>query len=266
VPPVDVREQPAVPTGAPRAIRPARRTAARSGSGAVAIRVLEHDRELARRAGTALNEARVAAIAGAVELPTGRWDSRAAAERVKGGFGLLVLSGLMARDLDGGPALGAELVGVGDLLGMDDGAAEREVGLEPHIEVLEPTRVAVLDRAFAIRIAPWPQLGTALTERAHDRARRLAIALALTHLPRVEDRIHRLLWHLAERRGRVTPDGITLHLPITQELLGRLVGARRPTVSLALRGLRERELVRRAGSGTWVLDLEPPVAAAEAVA
>lgn len=233
----------------------------RSG-GAVAVRVLEHDRELARRAGSALNEARAAAIAGAVELPTGRWDARVATERVRGGFGLLVLSGLIARDLDGGPALAAELVGPGDLLGLDDGAAEREVGLEPALDVLEPTRVAVLDRAFAIRIGPWPQLGAALTERAHDRARRLAIALALAHLPRVEDRIHRLLWHLAERRGRVTPDGITLHLPVTQELLGRLVGARRPTVSLALRGLRERNLVQRTGSGGWIIDLEPPVAAA----
>jgi CRP/FNR family transcriptional regulator, cyclic AMP receptor protein len=247
---------------APRVARAANRRRGARPNGVVAIRVLDHDKDLARRVGQALGEARAAAVAGAVELPAGRWDGRMAAERVKGGYGLLVLQGLIARDLDGGPALGAELLGSGDLLGMDDGAAERELGLEPRLEVLEPTRVAVLDRAFAIRIAPWPQLSAALAERAHERARRVAIALALAHLPRVEDRIHRLLWHLAERRGRVTPDGIILHLPVTQELLGRLVGARRPTVSLALRGLRERGVVTRSGSDAWVLDLEPPVQAA----
>jgi CRP-like cAMP-binding protein len=93
----------------------------------------------------------------------------------------------------------------------------------------------------------------------HERARRTAIALALSHLPRVEDRLHRLLWHLADRRGHVRADGIVLRLPVTQEQLGRLVGARRPTVSLALRSLRERGLVRRGDADEWVLANEPPV-------
>jgi CRP-like cAMP-binding protein len=163
------------------------------------------------------------------------------------------------RDLESPEALGAELVAEGDLLGADDGTEERIVGLEPRWEILEPTRLLVLDAAFAQRIARYPQLAAALVDRVHERARRTAIALALSHLPRVEDRLHRLLWHLADRRGHVRADGVVLRLPVTQEQLGRLVGARRPTVSLALRSLRERGLVRRGDADEWVLANEPPV-------
>jgi CRP/FNR family cyclic AMP-dependent transcriptional regulator len=224
-----------------------------------AVRLLDADRELARRAGGDLPEARAAAVAGCVSIPRGRWSPDAAAERIRGGYGLLVLRGLLMRDLESPEALGAELVAEGDLLGADDGTEERIVGLEPRWEVLEPSRLLVLDAAFAQRIARYPQLSAGLVDRVHERARRTAIALALSHLPRVEDRLHRLLWHLADRRGHVRADGIVLRLPVTQEQLGRLVGARRPTVSLALRSLRERGLVHRGEADEWVLANEPPV-------
>jgi len=224
-----------------------------------AVRLLDADRDLARRLGANVSEARAAAIAGAVALPRGRWNPAIAAKRIRGGFGLLVLRGLLMRDLEGSEALGAELLAEGDLLGPDDGTEERLLGLQPQWEVLEPARLLVLDHNFAQRIAAFPALGSALVDRAHERARRTAIALALSHLPRVEDRLHRLLWHLADRRGRVSSDGIVLSLPLTQEQLGRLVGARRPTVSLALRSLRERGLVRRGQADEWILSHEPPV-------
>jgi CRP/FNR family transcriptional regulator, cyclic AMP receptor protein len=223
-----------------------------------AVRLLDVDRELARRLGPDAAEARNTAVSGVVTLPRGRWDPSAAAPRLRGGFGLLVLSGLVTRDVAGGEAVGAELVCQGDLVLPDDGAEELAVGLRPVWDVIEPCRLAVLDRAFVERVAPWPQIGAALSERVHRRAKRLAIALALGRLPRVEDRVHRLLWHLADRRGRVTGDGVVVPLPVTQEQLGRLVGARRPTVSLALRGLRERGLVSRRSDDEWLLAHEPP--------
>jgi len=237
-----------------------RRFARAGGQGTVqAVRLLDADRELARRVGGDLTEARAAAVAGCVSIPRGRWSPDAASERIRGGYGLLVLRGLLMRDLESPEALGAELVAEGDLLGPDDGTEERIVGLEPRWEILEPARLLVLDAAFAQRIARYPQLASGLVDRVHERARRTAIALALSHLPRVEDRLHRLLWHLADRRGHVRADGIVLRLPVTQEQLGRLVGARRPTVSLALRSLRERGLVRRGDADEWVLANQPPV-------
>jgi len=57
---------------------------------------------------------------------------------------------------------------------------------------------------------------------------------------------------LAERWGMVTPQGRIIRLPLTHETLGSLIGARRPTVSLALGDLAERgEVVRQ--DGGWLL-------------
>ena len=63
-----------------------------------------------------------------------------------------------------------------------------------------------------------------------------------------------LLWHLAERFGRVAPDGVVLGLRLTHRMIGELVGAQRPTVSLALTSLLEDGLVARRDDGTLVLD------------
>ena len=124
-----------------------------------AVRLLDADRDLARRVGSNLSDARAAAIAGAVALPRGRWNPAVAAKRIRGGFGLLVLRGLLMRDLEGSEALGSELLAEGDLLGPDDGAEERLLGLQPHWEILEPASLLVLDHAFAQRIAAFPARG-----------------------------------------------------------------------------------------------------------
>ena len=77
-------------------------------------------------------------------------------------------------------------------------------------EVLEPSRLAVLDHGLVRRIVPWPQLGLELFNRGTRRAHHLAVALAIAHHQRVDDRLLLTLWHLAERWGRVHRDGIVV--------------------------------------------------------
>jgi CRP/FNR family transcriptional regulator, cyclic AMP receptor protein len=72
-------------------------------------------------------------------------------------------------------------------------------------------------------------------------------------MPRVEERILGLLGHFAARWGRVTAAGITLALPLTHEALGILIGARRPTVSLALKALADEGRLTRLADGAWLL-------------
>jgi CRP/FNR family transcriptional regulator, cyclic AMP receptor protein len=62
--------------------------------------------------------------------------------------------------------------------------------------------------------------------------RELAVAIALE--PRVERRLLLKLRQLAERWGRVTPDGIRLDLRLTHQELANMVGAVRESVTLAL--------------------------------
>ena len=59
-------------------------------------------------------------------------------------------------------------------------------------------------------------------------------------------------WQLAERWGHVDRDGIAVSLPLTHELLAKLVGAARPSVTTALGRLAERELLQRTGD-VWRL-------------
>ena len=86
---------------------------------------------------------------------------------------------------------------------------------------------------------------------------RLATTHAISHLNSVERRVCALLWHLAERWGRVTRDGIVVPLTLSHRLLGELVGARRPTVSTALAALERQGKVRRREDATWLLPRRP---------
>ena len=78
-------------------------------------------------------------------------------------------------------------------------------------------------------------------ERLTQRAQRLAVTQAISQLNRVDRRLLTLFWHLAERWGRMTPDGVLIPLTLSHRMLSQLVGARRPTVSTALAELAERE-------------------------
>ena len=74
----------------------------------------------------------------------------------------------------------------------------------------------------------------------------------------MDRRLKALFWHLAERWGRVSGDGVIVPLALTHRILGQLVGARRPTVSTALSELAEREELTRRPDGSWLLRGDPP--------
>jgi hypothetical protein len=127
-------------------------------------------------------------------------------------------------------------------------------------DVLEPTRIAWLDAPFAVALRRWPELGGALLERSHRRFSRLALSQAISQLTRVDERVLIQLWHLAERWGRVRPDGVLLPVRLTHRVLARLIGARRPSVTTAVGSLERRGLLTRQPEGGWVLHGSPPEA------
>ena len=67
-----------------------------------------------------------------------------------------------------------------------------------------------------------------------------------------------MLWHLAERWGRVHPDGIVVPLPLGHQRLADLVGAHRPSVTTAMGELTRSGAVSRRENGDWVLHGAPP--------
>jgi len=123
--------------------------------------------------------------------------------------------------------------------------------------VLARSRIALLDRRFAAQVASFPEVNAAVVDRVNERALRLAVTQAISQLNRVDRRLLALFWHLAERWGRMTPEGVALPMTLSHRMLGQLVGARRPTVSTALSQLVSEGEIRRRDDGTWLLTGSP---------
>jgi CRP-like cAMP-binding protein len=175
--------------------------------------------------------------------PVGDCDLTHCFAQVGHGPGVLIIDGVLSVDVRVGDRTATEIVGDGDVL--QPLAARADDLLERHStwHALMPTRLALLDDAFAERVKPWPQISRELLSRACMRAADLDVQRAITSQPRLEVRLTLLLWHLAGRWGRVEHGGIRLGLPLTHRLLGRLVGAERPSVSHALGRLSQAGLV-----------------------
>lgn len=202
--------------------------------------------------------------------PVGPWTPHSRERYGDGTFALLIISGLLMRDTVLGGRSAAQLFGPGDVIDPWP-AADRLLPAQTHWRVSEPMTLAVLDRRFDLAARRWPQLQDALRARIVAQSDRAILHAALGQLPRVELRIVALLWHLAERWGRAVPAGVHIPLRLTHETLGRLVGAQRPTVTLALSALAEEGIVVRDHDCGFVLDRDSqgllmPAAAPAAVA
>jgi CRP/FNR family transcriptional regulator, cyclic AMP receptor protein len=196
-------------------------------------------------------------IAPAISLPRGQWGGQLT-DVTPDGIGLLVLRGLLIRRVGIEAGSGAEILGQGDLLRPWQGeGAQSSLSRTTGWRILEPARVAVLDRSAAARFARYPELTGRLVARALERSRNLAAAMAIAGHTRVEVRLHMLFWHLADRWGRVRPDGVLVPLRLTHSLLGDLISARRPSVSTAFSQLARQGLVERISDG-WLLHGDPP--------
>jgi hypothetical protein len=229
------------------------RVAGRNGG---RVDLLARDRELARlipKSGSARN-GQLWAVE--LSLDRGPWDP-GSEEPAEDHLGFLVLEGLIGRRCfvpERGRSL--ELLGRGDLMRpwQEDAASFSEVSWS----VIEPASIAVLGDAVVTRAREMPEFLEALTERALRRSRRLAVSAAIANTVGVEERLLLLLWQLAELWGEKRPGGALLPFRLSHQTLADLVGARRPTVTLAVRALTERDLLERAESGEWILPGSPP--------
>jgi Crp-like helix-turn-helix domain len=103
----------------------------------------------------------------------------------------------------------------------------------------------------------YPEVVVAVVDRVNERGLRLAVTQAISQLNRVDRRLLALFWHLAERWGRMTGEGVALPMTLSHRMLGQLIGARRPTVSTALGDLAKRGELKRRQDGTWLLTGAP---------
>jgi CRP/FNR family cyclic AMP-dependent transcriptional regulator len=187
------------------------------------------DRALARRV----------LVADVCELSRGPWVPELAGP--EGRFPLMITSGLVMREVLLAGRRAAQVFGPRDVLragAFDDSSLSEVV----EWTVMHHAVVATLDDGFRSAARRWPMLA--------------GLHLAIAQLPRIEQRLLGMLWHLADRFGHVSGAGAVVPFALTHEQLGRLVGARRPTVSLGLAALDDLGYVTRRHDGFWLLNLD----------
>jgi CRP-like cAMP-binding protein len=184
----------------------------------------------------------------AVHVEPGRWSPP---QMLDVALGILVLSGRLMRIGRSFARTDMQLFGPGDLAAC--GVLSESSG---QWRALDGADVAVLDERFVLAARRWPALMRGLVRRLFEAQQEQHTRAAICAMPRVEERLLALMCHLAGRWGHVTADGVTLSLPVTHEMLGGLIGARRPTVSLAVAALDQQQLLHRRADGAWLLPAE----------
>jgi hypothetical protein len=172
-------------------------------------------------------------------------------------IGVVVLSGLLLDETQIADHPSIRVLGPGDIA-LPRPPGSESLAVDVRWTAATDTRVAILDDRLQQPFAMWPGLALALLDRVADQAARAGLHKAIAQMPRVEDRLEATFWDLADRWGRVTPQGIHVPLRLTHDVLARLVGGRRPTISLALGVLTERGTLTRRPDGSWLLTASEP--------
>jgi CRP/FNR family cyclic AMP-dependent transcriptional regulator len=221
-----------------------------------AVHLIDADPDLGRHLEPGrLASARRELVADLWRVRRGPADVYSHAPATVSGMGLLLLEGLVERDVVVADTVSAELLGPGDLIrraALADSTAL--LGRSIKWDVLADARFAVLDERVAHALRRYPEVAAVLTDRLVERVHRLSTAQAISQINGVERRLLALFWHLGERWGRVSTEGLVVPLDLPHRVLAQLVGARRPTVSTALRRLDARGDLRRRDDGAWVVD------------
>ena len=175
-------------------------------------------------------------------------------------FGAAVLEGLVMNSMRIGEQAGIQLLGPGDLIfPRSDLLPEWLADFESQSAGF--VRLGLFGNDLLAAAYRWPRVLQGLYACVGDQIQRLTAQLIICQLPRVDDRVLAMLWLLSESWGHVTPSGIRLPLSLTHETLGALVGAARPTVTLALGKLADDGAIIHQDSG-WLLLKPPPHPAA----
>ena len=219
--------------------------------------ILDEDPELAQ--GLSPQEVSVASAlfrAEVIDVSRPRWQPPGFEPATT--YGLLVLDGLMGRRVRVGSAVATELLGSGDILRPWDEPTLWDM-IPPELDwrVFRPSRLAVLDERITALIGRRRELVVTFSGRLLRRARSIAYLTAISHQTRVEGRLIATLWHIASSWGRVTPDGVSVPFRLTHEVLGEIIGAQRPSVTIAMQRLQQHEKVKRMEGGGYLLLGDP---------
>lgn len=222
------------------------------------MRLLDVDPDLGAELTEAeFHQARHHAVVEVASLEPGMHDPQQIGD--SGLLGLLIIEGLLIRQVQVAERRCGELVGPGSIVRPWDNFGEyAPVAFEVSWRVLEPVELVLLDSRLVLLGARWPELIHGILCRAVERCQGLAFDVAIHSLRHIELRLLVLFWHLADRFGRVTSEGTVVPLPLSHSDIAELIGSQRPSVSVHLSKMAKDGVVARREDRTWILLGEPP--------
>lgn len=188
-----------------------------------------------------------------LSLPRGPWPSAEEMADRDDLIAFVIVDGLLARELSLQDHSMVEFLGLTDVVPPPVASGFLCLGAETRLTAVTDLSLLVLGQPFVRAAARWPALLTALHRRLELQRESLALQGVIAQLASARHRVLLMLWHLGDRWGFMTPEGVVLPWPLSHEILGRLVGARRSTVTIALRGLDAGGAVHRRDDGSWLL-------------
>lgn len=186
-----------------------------------------------------------------VQLAPGPFDPERLVHDPAEWLGLMVIDGLALVQVAAGRAPIGWLVGEDDLVRPWE---MEEVSLltSASWQALSPLRIALLDDDFARRVAGFGAVADALAMKSAQTSHWLFAKSLVTGTSVIEERLLLLFAILGERWGKAISAGVLVAMPLTHQVLATLIGARRPSVSTALRSLSAAGLLRRTPEG-WLM-------------
>ncbi len=166
-------------------------------------------------------------------------------------LGLMAVDGLALVQVAAGRAPIGWLIGADDLIRPWE-MEEASLLTSASWQALSPLRLALLDGDFARRVTGLGAVTDALAMKAAQTSHWLFAKSLVTGTSVIEERLLLLFALLGERWGKATSAGVLVAMPLTHQVLATLIGARRPSVSTALRGLSAGGLLQRTAEG-WLL-------------
>lgn len=141
----------------------------------------------------------------------------------------------------------------GDILGENTFVEESAYPLSAW--AVEPTVTCGLEsEAFKRFILNHPDIGLNVIKSMGIRMASMAERLDSMSEGSLENRLHRVLSHVAQEHGSPVSGGMELDLPLTHEELGFLVGAHRVSVTKAMKILLHSGKIARQGKQIILLN------------
>jgi CRP/FNR family transcriptional regulator, cyclic AMP receptor protein len=189
-------------------------------------------------------------------VPRGRWQPPHDAGERGDLLGLVMLEGILCREVVIRDRHLIELLGPGDVLNLPVLHGRPQLGSEVALTATTDLGLVGLGDSFTRAAARWPCMLAEVHRRLEAQRERLAVQAAIAHLPRAEHRVLLVLRHLADRWGQSTHDGTVIPILLTHDVLGQLAAARRSTASLAVASLERENCLHRREDGAWLLTHE----------